>query len=177
MNKPYQASFIKKGLALYGIFMVMYGVYRFFPVFPLSIICAVNESVYQHCKATFFACLILAGIEYGLFRRRIFQRESYLYSRLSAAIFAPWIVISIWYLAPALYGQLPMLWEIIWANIATLAVCFSIVILERGFEQIRYFRALKIVLWALLSISISLFMIFTFGKLPWADVFIEPDWR
>jgi hypothetical protein len=36
---------------------------------------------------------------------------------------------------------------------------------------------LKIILLILFLSSLVIYMVFTFGNLPWADVFIEPDWK
>lgn len=50
------------------------------------------------------------------------------------------------------------------------------VLLERGLEDIRYTMPLKAVIVVLFVASILLYIVFTF-RLPWADVFVEPDWR
>jgi hypothetical protein len=67
--------------------------------------------------------------------------------------------------------------EILYANIMTVIVGAFGVIFERGLAQIKYPSDLKLVLWTLFLASLALYLIFTFVKLPWADVFIEPDWR
>lgn len=176
--KPYQSRVWMKVLAFWGIFLVFYGLYKAFPIFPLSIFCGIDESNFQHYKATFFALALLDVIEYLVYRKRIQNKSSFWYSRLAAAIFAPWVVFLLWYLAPAVYGQMPTVWlEIVYANVMTILAGFVVFTFESDLNRMKFSKNLKIVLWMLLGISIFLFMIFTYVKLPWADVFIEPEWK
>jgi hypothetical protein len=66
--------------------------------------------------------------------------------------------------------------EILYGNLATLAVGMLAVVFERGFEQINYGKLLRTVIWILVVVSILVFTILTYN-LPWADVFTEPDWK
>ena len=167
----------RKTLAFYLVFMAMYGLYRTWPVFPLSLICGTTESVFQHFKAGFFAYLIASLIEFGFERRNIQNRESFLFSRLTATTFLPWFIFILWYIAPALYGKWPhVALEIIYANVVTIITGVFVATLERGLEQIAYTRQLEAVILILFLASIGLYLIFTW-KLPWADVFVEPNWR
>lgn len=177
MPPTYRANLWKKTLGFWLVFMVMYGVYRFFPVFPLSIICGTTETVFQHFKAAFFAYLITAGLEYWFNRKRISDREGFLYSRLQSALFIPWVIFLIWYIAPALGLRFSIPLEIVWANFSLLVVAVCVLILERSWETAAVTRAQKTVIWALVALSAVLFVRFTFGPMPWTDVFIEPDWR
>ena len=94
------------------------------------------------------------------------------------ALFIPWVVFLLWYIAPAVYGQFPnQSGEIIYANVITILALVCAVILEAGFLRIPISRNLKIVIWGLLLVSLMLYMVFTFSHLPWADVFIEPNWK
>lgn len=177
MDKAYKASVLWKPLAFYGVFMTMYAANKFFPVFPLSLICGITESNFQHYKAGFFAYLIVNLVEYGWNRRRIADRERFLFSRLEATIFLPWIIFLLWYIAPALIGRWPNNnYEIVYANLITIIVGVFTVILEAGKESIPYNKSMKSALVTLFLASILLYIVFTF-RLPWADVFVEPDWR
>lgn len=177
MQPVYRANLPKKTLGFWLVFMAMYGLYRFFPVFPLSIICGTTESVFQHFKAAFFAYLITAGLEYWINHKRITGREAFLYSRLQSALFIPWLVFLIWYIAPAFGLRFSVPLEIVWANFSLLLVVVCVLIFERGWETAALNRAQKTVIWALIVLSSALFVRFTFGPLPWADVFVAPDWR
>lgn len=177
MQAPGGGKFWQKILVFWLIFMAMYFAYKFFPVFPLSLICATNESNFQHYKAGFFAYLLANLVEYGMWRRQIPSWETWLFSRLAATIFLPWLMFLVWYIAPAVYGRWDyQLFEIIYANVVTLIVGFLVAAFERDWEQIKYSVTLQNILLVLFVVSIALYLIFTF-KLPWADVFVEPNWR
>lgn len=165
-----------KGLLFWVTFMLLYVLRKIAPVIPITLISGVNESNFQHYKATFFAYLILSLVEYLIFRQRVRDRNSYWYARLTAAIFAPWMVFLLWYGMTALAGRLPLVLEIIWGNVATIVVGILAATFERGFEQITYSRPLQAAIWALFVISVIVYIILTFW-LPWADVFTEPEWR
>lgn len=167
----------QKMLLFWAVFMVMYGVYRLLPVFPLSLICAINESNYQHYKAGFFAWIIASLIEYLIARRRLADRGQFAYSRLAAATFLPWFIFVVWYIAPALYGRWTQVaFEILYANVVTLIVGLCAALFERALAQARLSRGLKAVIIALALLSLIEYQIFTV-RLPWADVFLEPNWR
>lgn len=40
----YKTSILWKALAFWGVFLALYGLYKFIPVYPLSLICGVCES-------------------------------------------------------------------------------------------------------------------------------------
>lgn len=165
-----------KGLLFWVTFMLLYVLRKLAPVVPITLISGVNESNFQHYKATFFAYLIISLVEYLIFRKRVSEPRPYWYARLMAALFAPWMVFLIWYGMVALTGRMPLPLEIIWGNVATLLVGILAATFERGFEQITYSKSLQAAFWALFVISILTYIILTF-RLPWADVFTEPDWQ
>ena len=73
------------------------------------------------------------------------------------ALFIPWVVFLLWYIAPAVYGQFPtQLGEIIYANIVTILALICAVILEAGFLRIPFSRDMKVVVWGLLLVSVML---------------------
>lgn len=173
----YRTSILWKVLAFWFVFLTLYGLYKFFPVFLLSLISGITESTFQHFKAGFFSYLIVNIVEYAWNYHKIEHRESFIYSRLAATIFLPWFIFLLWYLAPAVIGRWPNnTYEIIYANVITLLVGYCTVTLEAGLEKIKYLGRQKAVLVTLFLVSILLYTVFTF-RLPWADVFIEPDWR
>lgn len=177
MAQPFQPGLLKKSLIYWAIFMVLYFAYKFAPNPILAVFCGISESNFQHYKATFFTWIILSLVEFGLQRGQVGNRDTYFYSRLGTATLLPWFVFVIWYLGPALYGKMPTIpLEILYANLVTLVVGGFGVIFERGLAQIHYFKELKFVFWTLFLSSLLLYLIFTFGKQPWADVFVVPHW-
>lgn len=161
------------------IFLILYGAFKVFPVFPLSIISGINESNFQHYKATFFTLLILNGIEYLAYRKQITDLAAFWYIRLLVGTFAPWMVFLLWYLSPAIYGDkmpsIPL--EIIYSNIMTVVAGFYAVTFEKHLGQSNFSPSLKFITVSLFCVSIVLYMVFTFSHLPWADVFVEPVWK
>jgi hypothetical protein len=96
---------------------------------------------------------------------------------MMSTLFLPWIIFLLWYIAPAIIGRWPNnTYEIVYANVITFSTGFFTVILERGLEEIQYNKSLKAVILTLFCVSLLLYIVFTF-RLPWADVFVEPDWR
>jgi hypothetical protein len=166
-----------KGLLFWVTFLVLYVLRKAAPVIPITLFAGVDESNFQHYKGTFFAYLILSLIEYLIHRKKVENKSSFWYARLLAAVFAPWMVFLVWYAMPAVYGPLPnMGLEVLWGNVATLAVGFLAVTFERGFEQMTFNRSLQTVTWVLVAVSIIVYTLLTF-RLPWADVFTAPNWQ
>ncbi len=167
-------DFSKVG-GLWLAFLVLHLGYDFLPIAPLGLVAATNESVFQHMKGLFYAYVLVNIIEYVTRRKALDQRVAFIYARLLSTLLLPWVMFILWYMAPAYYGELPSIpLEIVYANVMVLLVGASTVMLERGFETMRYSRELKVLIIALFVISISLYTIFTF-KLPWADVFAVPE--
>jgi len=167
-----------KGILFWLVFLLMYFAYKYFPSWPLSVLCAINESNFQHYKASFFAWIIISIPEYFMLRRSMPSLNGFIYSRMATAVILPWFVFILWYLGPAVYGKMPTIpLEILYANIITLIVGVFGNILERGLSGLSWTRELKFMILFLMLASLVLYMVFRFVKLPWADVFIEPDWR
>ena len=134
-----------KGLVFWFVFMVMYFLYKAFPVFPLSLICATNESNFQHYKAGFVVYLITCAIEYAVVRKRIANGSTYLFSRLLAATFLPRFFFILWYIAPALIGRWSIrTLETIYANTTVIIVGCFVALFEQGLEQIQFSRQLSL---------------------------------
>jgi len=167
----------QKSILFWLSFLALMGIKSIAPVFPITLIVGINESNFQHYKAAFYAYLLASLVEYLILRRRVGNRSTFGYARLTAALLVPWLVFLVWYIGPALSGRLPAIWlEIVYANLVALLAGWLAAIFEGGFGQITYGKPLKAAVLSLAIVSILLYTIFTF-KLPWADVFVEPDWR
>jgi hypothetical protein len=177
MTKPMGFRPWLKGLLFWVAFLLLTGLGKLLPFIPVTLFSAVNESTFQHFKATFFAYLLVSLVEYLVYRERIGQKSAFWYARLLAAVIAPWIVFLIWYQIAAVYGPLnSVVLEIIYGNIVTLLVGLIAATFEDGFEQISFNRSLKGLVWLLVIFSVILYTVFSF-RLPWVDVFIEADWQ
>jgi hypothetical protein len=168
-----------KGVLFWVTFMLLYGLQKLAPVFPVTLFTAIDESNFQHYKATFIAYFIISLVEFIVFRKNLTEKTSFWYSRLTTTIFIPWLVFLGWYLMPAILGgkALPnVVLEILFANCVALTVGIVAANLERGFATMIFSKWIKVSVWIFFIISIVIYTLFTF-YLPWADVFTEPNWR
>lgn len=160
------------------VFLTLYFAFKYIDWAPLKLICGINESNFQHYKAAFFSWIIVSLIEYPLVKRSIAGRDSYFYSRMATTTILPWFIFILWYTGPAVYGQMPNIGlEVAYANLITILSGITAAVFEKGLIQIKYFTGLKIVIIFLFLVSLMHYIVFTFAKLPWADVFVEPAWR
>jgi hypothetical protein len=167
----------QKSLLFWLTYMVFHFIYRLLPVLPVAMFLGINESVFQHIKMGFFTYFTVSFVEYGAFRSRILNKQSFIFSRLEATIFIPWVICVLWYVAPAFYGQMPNnVLEAVYGISITLIAGYFTAVLEQGLEQINYSKPLKVAVIILFLVTCCLGIALTFS-LPWADVFAEPKWK
>ncbi|NPD87237.1 MAG: hypothetical protein HGN29_00845 [Asgard group archaeon] len=161
------------------IFMVLFAILHF--LYTLSpnpffqIISGTDESVFQHLKMGFIGYLLLIGIDYLIIRKRIENKQSFVFSRLISSLLVPWIIFIIWYLVPAFVGDhLPLARELTWALVVVLLTGVSVSLIDENTERIEYNLAIKIVIGILIVVSLIIFIWFSF-ELPWIDVFVLPE--
>ena len=155
-------------------FLGLHYAYEVFPIFPLKLISGINESFFQHSKIAFFSYLIVNIVEYLRQKKTNENNENFILTRLFSTMILPWFIFIIWYIAPAYYGRIEnIFFEILYANIALLLSGYCIIILEQMMDGLKYQRNAKIMIIILFTISMSLYITFTF-QLPWADVFADP---
>jgi len=137
-------------------------------------IAGTDESVFQHLKIGFFAYLFTIGFDYLIVRKKIEDKDSFVFSRLLSSILVPWIIFVIWYIVPAFVGQeLPLGYELAWAFFVVILTGVIVSILDENTEKIKFNLAIKIVIGLLIILSIIIFVWFSF-ELPWIDVFVLP---
>jgi hypothetical protein len=152
---------------------------------PLTIFCAVNESLFQHLKMAFWSYLLLVAlIEFPLLIKKIAEEKtgktiagsgSFWYSRLLSVIILPYIVLIVWYLQPAISSRLKSDWiDLAWAITVTYLSCLLIAFLEKDTERIKYQLSSRYIILLLVFISGLLFVLFTYRP-PWIDLFINPE--
>jgi len=167
-------SLVIKMLALQVIFLLLHYAYEWFPNSITMVFSGINESIYQHMKIGFFTYLLASLLEYLLVRKILTNRASFVYARLFAATIYPFAIFVFFLMAPAYYGQIQnILLEVIYANIALLLSSFSAIAIERQVEMGEPGRLFRLVVVALVLISLSQYIIFTY-RLPWMDVFATP---
>jgi hypothetical protein len=161
-------------------FLILHYAYDFFPILPFRLFSGIDESFFQHAKIGFFAYLVVDLVEYLLRRGRpageggIESLESFAYSRLFSLTILPWFIFFTWFAAAAFYGRLPTVFlEILWSNIALLLAGIGVLVVEHSLEGIAYSKGFKVVILALLCLSVLYYIIFTFRP-PWTDFFADP---
>lgn len=163
-----------KVLLLQVAFLLLHFLYEWAPGPVTAIFSATNESVYQHMKVAFFAYLLVSLLEYLLVRQRLAAPARFLHARALTAVFFPLLVIPWYYTSAAYFVRIESLFlEILFANVATVLNSISGILIEQHLEQVVFSRGLKWFTVALLAITLSEFIIFTY-RLPWLDVFANP---
>lgn len=159
-------------LAIFSILHFGYDLTHWAFLIPL---CGINESVFQHLKMAFWAYLLASLFEYFVVRRKLSKRKTFLYPRLLSTIIVPWFAMLIWYLVPAFYGRVEFLTlEILWAVFSTYFSGVMGGIIEKNIEENVVTPSFKIVILILIILSAFLFVWFTY-KLPWIDLFVNPE--
>jgi hypothetical protein len=162
-----------KALLYLGIYAVLHFGYDLTGYSFLKPICGTNESVFTHLKLGFFAYLLASTVEYLLCTRR-YREPNFLFARLFSNLLVPWVIFTVWYLGPALWGKTPSVSvELSWALGVTFFSGITGSILEKEVEQGRFSPGTRFLLGLLFGISAFLFVRFTY-TLPWIDVFTLP---
>ncbi len=165
---------ILKSLIFTGLFSILHFLYTLSPNPFFQAISGKDESVFQHWKMGFFAYLILIGFDYLIIRKKVENRNSFVFSRFTTTLLIPWIIFVIWYLAPAFIGApLSFGWELTWALIVVFITGILGSILDKNLEKVEFNLSAKIIIIGLVIISTFIFIWFSFVN-PWIDVFMEP---
>ncbi|RKZ19264.1 hypothetical protein DRQ18_07775, partial [bacterium] len=142
----------------------------------LTPFCGVNESVFQHLKMAFWGYLFLAGlIEYPFVKRKDSLPVNFWYSRFLTAVMLPWVVFLLWYILPGFCGRFHSLWaDLAWAVCITYLSCLFTGYIEKSMEDANFSLSARYSILLLLFVSCLLFVWFTY-KLPWIDLFVNPE--
>ena len=169
-NKNY--IFIKSAMYL-AIFLILHYLFKWVPNTIVSLFSAINESVYQHMKIAFLAYIILMLIEFVIFRKKISDKQNFVFSHLLSAVLIPFFTLVLFLIGAMFYGERHFVVEIIYAISIAYLSGLSINILEQEFHKVQFSMRFKIFLLIIIIIMITEFTIFTFN-LPWHDVFADP---
>jgi hypothetical protein len=137
--------------------------------------CGINESVFQHLKMAFWGYTLLTGAEFLILKKKGHKIKNFFYSRMLSTIIIPWIMILTWYLLPAIYGRAgSLILDLTWAVLITYLCALFVIQIEKETEKIQFNIWTKVIISILYIISVFLFILFTY-KLPWIDLFINPE--
>jgi len=162
MNRPKMAWW--KLIFTWVLFLFLHYSYETFPNTLFKIIGEEGETTYFHMKMLFFAYLFASILEYFLKRNTISQIQNFVYARMFIAVAYPWLTITAWFTAEALLGaSLPLLWEIIYANIMTVFGIYIALRMEELFDRITFRPAFKGVVVVLFLTALLSYVAFSFN--------------
>ncbi|HDG68361.1 MAG TPA: hypothetical protein ENG11_04365 [candidate division Zixibacteria bacterium] len=162
-----------KGIVFLAAFVVFHFAYELTGWGFLKPFCGVNESVYQHLKMAFWGYLATDAVEYLLGRRK--PSGNFWFAGLAGATMAPYLVMLFWYLGPAFFGRFGSLaGDLLWAIFATYTGGMSAIVLEDSLAKTTPTKTAKAFVIAAAVVSAFSFIWFTY-KLPWVDLFIDPE--
>ncbi|MFP4698452.1 MAG: DUF6512 family protein [Eubacteriales bacterium] len=92
-----------------ALLFILHDAYEETNIYILSFISAINESVYEHLKITFFALFLVYVVEYFLIGKLY---DNYCYSRFVALLIAPLIVMVGYYTYSGILG-----YHVLWLDI------------------------------------------------------------
>ena len=178
MSSPKRFPLVAKVILFQITFLLIHYIYDWFPGPVTFLIGANSESVFQHMKVVFFSYILLTVLESGLVGAAIPSLTRFVYSRLLGAVLMPLLMVVFYLSAAAYVGEwmsIPL--EVLFANLALLAVSTTTFLLEGYFEQLEPSRPLQWALIILFVLAASEIVIFNY-RLPWFDVFaIPPGWE
>ncbi|WP_332370263.1 DUF6512 family protein [Thermotoga profunda] len=164
---------ILKAIIYLIVFSVLHFGYEVLKWPLLIIFCGTDESVFEHLKMGFWAYLIVSVIEYFLVKKKA-RQENFWYSRIFSAILAPWFIVVIWYMLPAIIGHVESLTvELVWAFVVTFLSAIMACHLEKNTERISLTKWIKVIIIVLFILSVVFYTRFSISK-PWIDLFINP---
>lgn len=154
-----------KVLATWIIFLLLHFSYERFPNLLFLIIGEEGETSYFHMKMLFFAYIFTTIAEYFLYRKKIVNPVSFVYSRMLVAVIFPWLTISLWFSAQALGIEIrPIIpWEIIYSNIITFIGVYFAIRADEALETIEYRPSFRNLITLLFAVALLNFVSFSFN--------------
>lgn len=167
-------SIFAKALLYLGLYVFLHFGYEATGWEVLRPVFGGSESIFEHLKMGFFAYFFTTLIEFGVIRKRPTLRRGFWPSRILATWSIPWIIVTVWYLAPAVFRKpLPLWGELSWAILVTFISGIAGGVLERGLEDEWLSPGVRGTLLLLFGISVFFFVWFTY-RMPWVDLFEVP---
>ena len=135
------------------VFLLLHFLYDFIPHPVVGIFAATSESVFQHLKIGFYSYMAAGILETRVLRSYlplVFSRK--LYPLLFTATVVPWMLFLLYYVLPALFGEIEnMLLHVGYTiGITYIAgLCAAILREEIGKAPLSFaFKAATLILWA-----------------------------
>jgi len=163
-----------RSLLLLAIFIGMHYLYKFFPNVIIQIFSGINESVFQHMKVGFYSYLILSVIEFLVFKKKITNKDKFLFSRVFSMVLYPYLIFLFFLFSRVVYPwQMLFVIEIISAQITVYISVLFLSFIEVEIMKFEFGKRLRVLLGILLVLLIIEFTAFSF-YLPWHDILANP---
>jgi hypothetical protein len=161
-----------KFIAVWICFLLLHFSYETFPSLFFRIIAEANETVFFHMKMLFVAYSAVSIVEFVLRRTLLKSTSTFLASRALIAVAYPWLTITFWFLAWAFNVQLPLFWELIYANIMIMLGIYLALRMEELFNDMEFRPAIK---WMILLVFVvAVFVYVSFSLNPPIHFFSTP---
>jgi len=161
-----------KFIAVWICFLLLHFSYETFPSLFFRIIAEANETVFFHMKMLFVAYLAVSIVEFVLRRTLLKSTSTFLASRALIAVAYPWLTITFWFLAWAFNVQIPLFWELIYANIMIMLGIYLALRMEELFSDMEFRPAIK---WMILLVFVvAVFVYVSFSLNPPIHFFSTP---
>ncbi len=166
-------GFTWKILFYVGVFSLLHFGYELTGWAALIPFFGVDESVFEHLKMAFFSYFLTSTFEYFLTKKKN-KGENFWFSRILSNISIPWLILTIWYILPAIFGKIESVAiELIWAFFVVFLSAFFGITFEKTVEQAKPRMTAQITVLIVFLVCVFFFVRFSFSK-PWIDVFIDP---
>lgn len=161
-----------KFIAVWISFLLLHFSYETFPSLFFRIIAEANETVFFHMKMLFVAYSAVSIVEFVLRRTLLKSTSTFLASRALIAVAYPWLTITFWFLAWAFNVQIPLFWELIYANIMIMLGIYLALRMEELFNDMEFRPAIK---WMILLVFVvAVFVYVSFSLNPPIHFFSTP---
>ncbi|NPV02098.1 MAG: hypothetical protein HPY53_12040 [Brevinematales bacterium] len=112
--------------------------------------------------AIFLAAIAAGAAEFLIDRKRITDRQSYLFTRMLSAVVIPYVYVMIWIFIPSISGQIILGWlNSFYLFLAAFAAAFFAVLLERSLEEIKLQKGLVVLIGFLFILTLVLAALFS----------------
>jgi hypothetical protein len=134
-----------------------------------------GESIFQHMKIGFWAWVLASVAEFLLFFRKAPRKYAFVESRALGLFIIPFTQTVVWYLAPAFFGRIASTAvEVAWSCLACFIAGLGTSVVEWDSENSPSTYSRRAFLIIAIAMELILFTRFTYGGLPWVDVFSAP---
>jgi hypothetical protein len=166
---------ILRGGIFFVIFVILHFLYDLIPHPAVGLVSGTSESVFQHLKIGFYAYLLAGLLELPLLPvRRIFFSPRNTYPWLFTAVLVPWFLFILYYLMPAIAGEVEnMRYHVMYSTFITYVAGVFAAVVRDELAEAPLGRGLRLIT-LLLFISTAVLVVVFNVQPPPLDLFEMP---